>query len=643
MSLLECLGKKRLLGWAVEFSLALCLIFSLFYLAGYFGLSFFVLSNRGMVEHIVSGSVVSASLDPVVWGGGVFVVLAGLFYGLGSGRVGGLYRFLAGFVLCGLVGLASLAIFGLVSLLALVVVSVLIVSLCFVFSFGFFGVSRFGLFKGLLIGGILIVLFVEVASLVLYNAPVALNLSPQLSGAGLHWNLVELSFSNLAYPFLPYAYLLFVLMGIVGFIVKVVPGRLLISRVKGEFFLKFVCRLRGIFDFCWDSSYEFRFGSLGVLLAVLVSVVVSCLFVVFTVLPWVNPTNMLVSVDSPGYYQWIVYMRSVDVNSAFSFAFANDRTLFLLLAYVLSFVFGAVGVVQFVSGLLVSLFCVACLLVLRFFVGLHEVWVFGVLLVPFSFQALGLIYAGYFASMLALVLVLLYFVVFLKVVRCWSNLGVFGLLVLSVLILFSHSWTWFVFVLSLVGFLFLEWRSARQDDGFRLKAVLVGGSIGVALVCDFARRFLSTVSSSVSVFTTASTSLGFPNVSFLLSGLRDSVYFSLGGVFANQLLVFLSILGFLVLLRYRSTVSNFLVSWVFVVCMLILFASSDFVFDRVLFLLPSVVLSGFGLSFIVRFFVGGLKGSNRFLRLGILILVLCFVFLVLLNGALRYVLNINVW
>ena len=642
MSLLQCLGKRRLLGWIIEFSLGLCLIYSLYYLAVYFGLSFFVLSNRGMVEHTVSGGLVSASLDPFVWGGGVFVVLAAFFYGIGSGRVR-VYRFLAGFVLCGLVVLLSLVFFGLFSVLILVLVSALIGLLCFVFSFVFFGVSRVDLFRGLLIGAVLVVFFVEVISLVLYNVPVALNLGPQLTGVASHWYLVELGFSNLAYPFLPYVYLLFVLMGIVGFIVKVIPDRSLINKVEGAFFEKFVGGLRGIFDFGLDSRGSFRFSRLGVFLAVLVSIVVSCLFVVFTVLPWANPTNMLVSVDAPRYYEYIVHMRSVDINSAFSFAFANDRTLFLLLAYVLSFAFGVMGVVQFVSALLVSLFCVVCFLVLRFIVGVRQVWVFSVLLVPFSFQALGLIYAGFFGNMLALILVLLYFVVFLKVVRCPSSLSVFGLLVLSVFILFSHSWTWFIFVFSLVAFLFLEWRSARQDGSLKSKAVLVGGSIGVTLVCDFARSLLSPISASASVLASASSGLGFPNVFSLLSGLRESVYSSLGGVFANQLLILLTILGFIVLLRYRSMMSNFLVSWVFVACVAILFASSDFVFYRALFLLPSAVLSGLGLSFVVRFFNGGLRNSNRFLRLGLLILVLCFVFLVLLNGALRYVFNINVW
>ena len=69
--------------------------------------------------------------------------------------------------------------------------------------------------KRLVVGVVLVSVFVEVAGLVLFNAPSVLNLNPQLSGAAVHWNLVELSFMNLAYPFLPYAYLAFIVLGVV--------------------------------------------------------------------------------------------------------------------------------------------------------------------------------------------------------------------------------------------------------------------------------------------------------------------------------------------------------------------------------------------------------------------------------------------
>ena len=452
------------LVWLVYFLLGLCLVYLLFYLASYFGLSFFVLSNRGMVAHGVSGSLFSTSLDRVVWVCAVLVVLAWLFYGLGSGVVGGLHRFFVGFVLFCSVGWVCLVLFGFVNVVSLVLVSVLVIVLCVVFSFGFFGISRVGVFLRLLLGAVLVVLFVEVAALVLFNVPVALNLG--FGAAGLHWGNVELVFSNFAYPFLPYVYLLFVLLGIVGFVVKVAPAGWFVGKIRGGWFVKFVHRLTGVFELSSDGEFKLLTGRFVLVLAVLVSAVVSCLFVVFTVLPWVNPTHMLVSVDSPSYYQWIVYMRSVNVNSALSFAFANDRALFLVLAYALSFITSPLSVVQFAAALLIVLFGFVSFLVLRLFCSFREVWVLGVLLVPFSFQALGLIYSGYFANMLALILVFVYVVLFFRLVGSWSSLGFFALLGLSVLILFSHSWTWFVFALTLVVFLFLEWRLAVRDRSF---------------------------------------------------------------------------------------------------------------------------------------------------------------------------------
>ncbi len=94
MSLIKRLGKKTLLLWATEFSLAICLIYALFYLASSLGLQYFVLSNRGMVEQTVSGSVLSGSLDLAVWGIAVFVVLVWIGYNLGLNNVRKLLSFI---------------------------------------------------------------------------------------------------------------------------------------------------------------------------------------------------------------------------------------------------------------------------------------------------------------------------------------------------------------------------------------------------------------------------------------------------------------------------------------------------------------------------------------------------------------------
>ena len=381
-----------------------------------------------------------------------------------------------------------------------------------------------------------------------------------------------------------------------------------------------------------------------VYLAVLAGAVVSCLLVVFTVLPWVNPTGTLVSVDAPVYYQWIVHMRSVDVNSALGFAFGNDRALFLVLAYGLSFVMSPILVVQLASAFLIVGFGVACFFVLRLLCRFRGVWVLGVLFVPFSFQALDLIYSGFFANMLALILVLVYVVLFFRLLDRWSGLGFLVLLFVSVGVLFSHSWTWFIFALSLLVFLFLEWRVAERgglSGRFKLMVVLVGVTLGVGLVCDLLRKVLSPVSASSSVLSTVGSSLGLPNLGYLLSGLGKIVSSFSGGVFANGLLAFLGVVGLLVLLRLKSGLSRFFVAWIFVGCLSILFASESFVFERFLFLLPWVVLSALGLFWGLGF-VGRVGGLGRW-RFWVLFVVLVFVFLVLFNGALRFVFNINLW
>ena len=646
MSLIRRLEKKMVLLWAAEFSLAICLMYALFYLAGSFGLHFFVLSKRAMVEQTVNGSVLSGSLDVAVWGIAVCVVLVWLGYYLGLNKVRSYSRSFLGiafivFLFGSSVGLC-LFVLGLVGIWSLVLVSGLLLGFCFLFSTDFFGVGWLVLFWRVLFGGLLLVFFVELVSFALFNVPVALGLN---AGAlGFHWSGVELVFSNLFDPFLVYVYLFFVLLGVGAFVFRVFPGvwGWLVVRAKVG---RIISRLRDLFLF-GDVDVDWFLGVRWVVLAVVVSCVVSCLFVLFTVLPWNNPTNMLVSVDAPVYYKWISYMHSVDVNSALSFAFSNDRALFLILCYAVSSFIPTVDVVQFVAAFLIVLLGIVSLFVLRLFSKNRLVWVIGVLLVPFSFQSLGLIFSGYFGNMLALILVFVYILLFFRVLASWSSLGFFAMLGVSVLVLFSHSWTWFIFELSLCLFLIIQWRFASRDrrlwDRFKAQAILIGATVGVGLLIDLVREIVSPISSTASVFATVLSSLSLPNPVYLLSGLERTVNITLGGVFSSGLLVFLSICGFFVLLRAKSEVSSFFVAWISVLSLSILFAADDFVFTRSLFMLPWVVLSGLGLSWVVLFInyrVGGFKGW----RLWTIGVVLGFVFFVCLNGSLRYLFNINIW
>jgi hypothetical protein len=162
----------------------------------------------------------------------------------------------------------------------------------------------------------------------------------------------------------------------------------------------------------------------------------------------------------------------------------------------------------------------------------------------------------------------------------------------------------------------------------------------VGLICDLSRKLLTSMSASTSVFETAQSSLGIPNAGFVLWGLRLTTNFYLGGVFANWLLIVLSLLGLVFLLSLKSEMSRLLVSWIFVGCVPLLFSSGELIFDRFLFLMPWIVLSGLGLSYLVRFGVYASKNSRS--KVVFELLILAFVLLVLLNFGLRYVSNINI-
>jgi hypothetical protein len=143
----EHLNKKNLLTWAAIVPLAVCLIYSIFYL--------------------VRGSILSSPLDDAVWGIAIFIILAGLGYNLELNMVKGYYRSYLGVgllvTICGLaIGVISI-ILGFIDFVALVPTSILILILCFIFSSEFFGADRAPFILRVLAGALVVGLLVAVA------------------------------------------------------------------------------------------------------------------------------------------------------------------------------------------------------------------------------------------------------------------------------------------------------------------------------------------------------------------------------------------------------------------------------------------------------------------------------------------------
>ena len=159
MSMSESLGEKKLLIWAAVVPLAVSLVYSMFYIASYLGLSIFVFANRSIVDQ---SSLLSAPLDIAVWGIAIFMILAWLGYTLESNLVRGYIRPSLGVgllvLICSLAVGVCLVALDFVGIVGLVPISILLLGLCIEFSNDFFDVDMkpFGL--RLLFGGLLMAL-----------------------------------------------------------------------------------------------------------------------------------------------------------------------------------------------------------------------------------------------------------------------------------------------------------------------------------------------------------------------------------------------------------------------------------------------------------------------------------------------------
>ena len=635
---------KALFAWVAKASIALSLMYTALFVANSLGVTFYSLVGGGMLQQAVSRVVISESWDSVIWAGAVFFGLSYLLFSFYQKKVGD-QRYL--FLLFALSLFAIFSVFYEFGYLSLALASLFVVLICVKFSWMCFDASSLSVIKDLVLCSGLFLLFVQVASFVasfVLNSPIASTLTPNFLDGARHWVLLDLSFSNVVYPLLPLAYLFLVFLGVIGLLVKL--GFIQkISAWLARQNIRSIFRFSGLFDDLQKEDFGFLNGRFPLVLALLVSVAVSSLLVVFTVLPWINPTYRLVSTDAPFYYQWLHNMRATDFNGAITQAFAGDRSFFMIILYLLSMAIPPLQLVQLLPIILIPLLSVFSFLITKHVGAPREALVYAVLLAPVSIQALGLIFSGYFANTFALILVYLFYVLYLWVLRKVSRLGIFSLIGVCVLILFSYPWAWFILALSLLTFLFMQWRFAVRDrslwSDFKTKTILVGSSLFVSLLCDLVRRLLTATSSITIVYDTVNRDLAFPNLSLLWNGMKTTVDFYLGGALGSQLIVLLSIIGFLYILKSRSEMSALLTSWVFVSCVAILFTSSEFAYHKFLFSMPLVVFSSLGLSWLVRFVVHKSSGSKVRNSVGFM-LISTVVFLILLCSALRFVSNLNV-
>ena len=157
MSMSERLSKEKLLIRASVVPLAISLVYSLFYIASYLGLSLFVFTNRSIFDQ---GSLLSAPLDIAVWAIAVFMIIAWLGYTIELNLVKGYIRPTLGVVLLALISSLAVGVclvaLGFVGIVGLVPISILLVGMCIEFSNDFFDVDMKPFFLRMIFGVLII-------------------------------------------------------------------------------------------------------------------------------------------------------------------------------------------------------------------------------------------------------------------------------------------------------------------------------------------------------------------------------------------------------------------------------------------------------------------------------------------------------
>jgi hypothetical protein len=273
---------------------------------------------------------------------------------------------------------------------------------------------------------------------------------------------------------------------------------------------------------------------------------------------------------------------------------------YIVLLFILRSVFQLPAVTALAVGaaFLSALSAIGAFFFAREAVGRTDVALLSALLASFSPQLLVGTFAGIFEAWLAYSESLLFLGLILHAMKNSDSKSAAGSVLLSILILLTHPWTWAVLILILVCQLIVisavQTRSAgglQLTNSLRIQSVVLIVSVLVCIVV-------------VTLVSLAFPYLGNRTILFFEERLRSPVLFVndialtltnyVGGFYSNWILMSLVLIGLFGASQLADEARALLLSWVLVPGLLSVFFSSD-VQWRLLYLLPYSVLAAYGI------------------------------------------------
>jgi hypothetical protein len=367
------------------------------------------------------------------------------------------------------------------------------------------------------------------------------------------------------------------------------------------------------------------------------SFVLSFLVTVYPYLPGLNADTHPIGVDIPLYRTWLLNLGNEGLLNALNKAFFQipDRPLSLFIMYLAKYVSGlsALTVAQFFPIVLAPLLVLAVYFFTREALDSDLIASLAALLSVTSFQVTVEMYSGSLSNWMAIIESYLFMGFFFGSLRKKSQPRMLAALLLSISMLFTHSWAWGMTLGILVVYLLFTLFKTRfgGDSRFEIQGLLLIILVNIT-VGELRNIALGWSAGNFGTVQVAQSTVSIGSITSLWTNTLYTFFNTMYGFLVNPMALSLAILGGLVAVHSDRPLNRYLTSWL--VCSSIFFVlSSGWILqDRILFNIPLPVFEILGLitlSNAIRKYSDPDKSSSM------TTLIILFVLLVTLNYAFR--------
>jgi hypothetical protein len=372
------------------------------------------------------------------------------------------------------------------------------------------------------------------------------------------------------------------------------------------------------------------------LLLLACSIVLSFLVTFYPYMPGLNADMHPIGVDFPFYEEWLMKSSDKDFFSVFTTSFFGhpDRPLSLLILYLAKCASGvtASSIAQFFPLILGP---VLVLSVYSFMREVNNPWYVPSLTAFLSVASFHIsvgIYGFFLSNWMALIELYLFMGFYFSSLRKKSCSRMATALLLSICLLFTHSWTWGMAIgILFVYLLFILVFKRKSQSKFEIRILIILILVNV-LVCIIRNYTLGWAAGDFETLKTAEKTVSTSALGFFWDDLLYTFLHTMYGFFVNPMALLLAVLGGLIIAFDDKPVNRYLTSWLVASSLFFVLGSGSMIKSRILLNIPLPVFESLGLIGITRVIQRVFEPSKASL---IKILMMLLVLLVSLNYVFR--------